>query len=101
MSESAISKSAQQFPAKPWIVRPQVPDELFIDREKHLKYFYESALDTARGRSMSAVLMGRRSAALPIASSLSKTQRTQTRLCLSIILSRINPRDGSNSLKNI
>jgi len=60
MSESVISKSAQQFPAKPWIVRPQVPDELFTDREEHLKYFYESALDTASKRSMSTVLMGRR-----------------------------------------
>jgi len=59
MSESAISKSAQQFPAKPWIVRPQVPDELFIDRGD-LKYFYEYALKTASGRSMSTVLMGRR-----------------------------------------
>ena len=59
-TESTILKSAQQFPAKPWIIRPQVPDEVFTDRDEHLNYFYKYALKTASGRAMSTVLMGRR-----------------------------------------
>ncbi|MEM7535201.1 MAG: hypothetical protein AAF639_23695 [Chloroflexota bacterium] len=60
MPEKTILTSAQQFPAKPWIIRLQVPDEVFTDRDEHLTYLYEYALKTASGRAMSTVLMGRR-----------------------------------------
>jgi len=43
-----------------WVIRPQVPDEVFTDRAEFLEYFYKSALETANRRTMSTVLLGQR-----------------------------------------
>ncbi|MEA3341933.1 MAG: hypothetical protein U9R15_18375, partial [Chloroflexota bacterium] len=50
------SKSA----AAPWVVKPLVPEEVYTDRERFLKYFYEAALKAATRRTMSTVLLGQR-----------------------------------------
>ena len=50
------SKSA----ATPWVVKPLVSEEVYTDRERFLKYFYEAALKAATRRTMSTVLLGQR-----------------------------------------
>ncbi|MBV7330393.1 hypothetical protein KFU94_19525, partial [Chloroflexi bacterium TSY] len=48
------------FPSDPWVIKPQVLDEIFTDRSEFLEYFYETARKAATRRAMSTVLLGQR-----------------------------------------
>lgn len=50
--------SEQPYPS--WVLRPQVPDEVYTDRQEFLNYFYEAALHAIERRTMSTVLLGTR-----------------------------------------
>lgn len=52
--------SPTNFPATPWVIKPQVPDEIFTDRQEFLEYFYQAARKAAERRTMSSVLLGQR-----------------------------------------
>lgn len=52
--------SPTNFPAAPWVIKPQVPDEIFTDRQEFLEYFYDAARKAADRRTMSTVLLGQR-----------------------------------------
>jgi hypothetical protein len=43
-----------------WAIRPLVPEEVYTDREEHLEYLYNAALDAGSRRTMSTVLLGQR-----------------------------------------
>jgi len=43
-----------------WAIRPLVPEEVYTDREEHLEYLYNAALDAIGRRTMSTVLLGQR-----------------------------------------
>ncbi len=43
-----------------WVIRPQVPEPVYTDRQEFLDYFYHAALETAARRTMSTVLLGQR-----------------------------------------
>ncbi|MBV7330912.1 hypothetical protein KFU94_22245 [Chloroflexi bacterium TSY] len=43
-----------------WVIEPLVPDEIYTDRAEFIDYFYQAALDAARRRTVSTVLLGRR-----------------------------------------
>ncbi|MCP4347088.1 MAG: hypothetical protein GY795_16365 [Desulfobacterales bacterium] len=43
-----------------WVVRLDVPEEVYTDRHEFLDYFYKTALKAAHRRSMSTVLLGQR-----------------------------------------
>jgi len=43
-----------------WAVRPQVPAEVYTDRQEFIDYFYHAALETIPRRTMSSVLLGQR-----------------------------------------
>ncbi|MEM7538218.1 MAG: hypothetical protein AAF639_38985, partial [Chloroflexota bacterium] len=60
MSNNTPPREAAHFPQNPWIIRPDVPDEIYTDRTEFLDYFYQSALRAADRRSISTVLLGQR-----------------------------------------
>ncbi|MCP4345048.1 MAG: hypothetical protein GY795_05925 [Desulfobacterales bacterium] len=43
-----------------WIVRTEVPEEVYTDRQELMDYFYNAALKAATRRTMSTVLLGQR-----------------------------------------
>ncbi len=43
-----------------WAIRPLVPEEVYTDREEHLEYLYNAAIDAIGRRTMSTVLLGQR-----------------------------------------
>ena len=43
-----------------WAIRPLVPREVYTDREEHIDYLYNAALDAIGQRTMSTVLLGQR-----------------------------------------
>ncbi len=43
-----------------WVVKPLVPEEVYTDRAEFLEYFYNAALNAARRRTRSTVLLGQR-----------------------------------------
>jgi hypothetical protein len=43
-----------------WAIRPLVPEEVYTNREEHLEYLYNAALDAIGRRTMSTVLLGQR-----------------------------------------
>ncbi len=44
-----------------WVIRTEVPEEVYTDRHEHMNYFfYNSALKAATRRTMSTVLLGQR-----------------------------------------
>jgi len=43
-----------------WAIRSLVPEEVYTDREKHLEYLYNAAIDAIGRRTMSTVLLGQR-----------------------------------------
>ncbi|MDM8518772.1 hypothetical protein QUF64_01895 [Anaerolineales bacterium HSG6] len=43
-----------------WVVRPQVPDSVFTDRQEYLDYLYKAALNINMRRTISTVLLGQR-----------------------------------------
>lgn len=49
-----------RYKSTPWVVKPLVADEIYVDREEFLDYFYEDAHRSVTRRGMSTVLLGRR-----------------------------------------
>jgi hypothetical protein len=43
-----------------WAIRPLVPREVYMDRQEHIDYLYNAALDAIGRRTMSTVLLGQR-----------------------------------------
>jgi hypothetical protein len=43
-----------------WAIRPLVSEEVYTDREEHLEYLYNAAVDAITRRTMSTVLLGQR-----------------------------------------
>jgi len=43
-----------------WAIRPLVPREVYTDRQEHIDYLYNAALDAIGRRTMSTVLLGQR-----------------------------------------
>ena len=43
-----------------WAIRPLVSEEVYTNREEHLEYLYNAALDAIGRRTMSTVLLGQR-----------------------------------------
>ncbi|MCP4694230.1 MAG: hypothetical protein GY859_39720, partial [Desulfobacterales bacterium] len=43
-----------------WVVKTEVAEEVYTDREEFLDYFYNAALNAAGRRTMSTVLLGQR-----------------------------------------
>jgi len=43
-----------------WAIRPLVPHEVYTDRQEHIDYLYNAALDAIGRRTMSTVLLGQR-----------------------------------------
>jgi len=43
-----------------WAIRPLVSEEVYTDREEHLEYLYNAAIDAIGRRTMSTVLLGQR-----------------------------------------
>ena len=43
-----------------WAIRPLVPEEVYTNREEHLEYLYNAALNAIGRRTMSTVLLGQR-----------------------------------------
>ncbi|MDL1963837.1 MAG: hypothetical protein LWW98_05775 [Deltaproteobacteria bacterium] len=43
-----------------WAIRPLVPREVYTDRQEHIDYLYNAALDAIGQRTMSTVLLGQR-----------------------------------------
>ncbi|MCP4108266.1 MAG: hypothetical protein GY749_22440 [Desulfobacteraceae bacterium] len=43
-----------------WVIRTEVPEEVYTDRHEHMNYFYNAALKAATRRTMSTVLLGQR-----------------------------------------
>ena len=41
-----------------WAIRPLVPREVYTDRQEHIDYLYNAALDAIGRRTMSTVLFG-------------------------------------------
>jgi len=60
MSNNMPPREADDFKQHPWIIRPDVPDEIYTDRTEFLDYFYQAALDAAERRTTSTVLLGQR-----------------------------------------
>ena len=60
MSNNTPPREAANFKQHPWIIRPDVPDEIYTNRTEFLDYFYQAALDAGRRRAMSTVLLGQR-----------------------------------------
>jgi len=48
------------YKSTPWVVKPLVADEIYVDRQEFLDYFYEDAHRSVKRRGMSTVLLGRR-----------------------------------------
>ncbi len=47
-------------PHSAWVIRPQVPEAVYTDRQEFLEYFYNAALHAIERRTMSTVLLGTR-----------------------------------------
>ncbi|MCD4765767.1 MAG: hypothetical protein K8R34_04580 [Methanosarcinales archaeon] len=43
-----------------WAIRPLVPEEVYTNREEHLEYLYNAAIDAIGRRTTSTVLLGQR-----------------------------------------
>jgi len=43
-----------------WAIRPLVPREVYTDRQEHIDYLYNAAIDAVGRRTMSTVLLGQR-----------------------------------------
>ncbi|MDL1979308.1 MAG: hypothetical protein LWX52_14655 [Deltaproteobacteria bacterium] len=43
-----------------WAIRPLVSEDVYTDREEHLEYLYNAAIDASTRRTMSTVLLGQR-----------------------------------------
>jgi hypothetical protein len=43
-----------------WAIRPLVSEDVYTNREEHLEYLYNAAIDAATRRTMSTVLLGQR-----------------------------------------
>ena len=43
-----------------WAIRPLVPPEVYTNRQEHIDYLYNAALDATGRRTMSTVLLGQR-----------------------------------------
>jgi len=43
-----------------WAIRPLVSEEVYTNREEHLEYLYNAAIDATTRRTMSTVLLGQR-----------------------------------------
>ncbi|ETR73922.1 MAG: hypothetical protein OMM_00584 [Candidatus Magnetoglobus multicellularis str. Araruama] len=43
-----------------WVIKPDISEEVYTDREHHLNYFYQAALRAATRRTTSTVLFGQR-----------------------------------------
>ncbi|MCP4349826.1 MAG: hypothetical protein GY795_30465 [Desulfobacterales bacterium] len=43
-----------------WVVKTDVPEQVYTDRQEFLDYFYKAALEAAHRRTMSTVLLGQR-----------------------------------------
>ncbi len=43
-----------------WAIRTLVPEAVYTDRREHIDYFYQTALNAIRRRSMATVLLGQR-----------------------------------------
>jgi hypothetical protein len=49
-----------QHPQTKYAIRPIVPEAVYTNRQEHLKYLYQTALNAIDRRSMSVVLLGQR-----------------------------------------
>jgi AAA+ ATPase superfamily predicted ATPase len=49
-----------QYAQPKYAIRPIVPETVYTNRNEHLKYLYQAALNAIERRSMSVVLLGRR-----------------------------------------
>jgi len=43
-----------------WVIKPDVPDEIYTDRQEFIEGFVKDAYDAIRRRTMSMVLLGQR-----------------------------------------
>jgi Cdc6-like AAA superfamily ATPase len=49
-----------QYAQPKYAIRPIVPETVYTNRNEHLNYLYQAALNAIERRSMSVVLLGRR-----------------------------------------
>jgi len=43
-----------------WVIKPDVPDEIYTDRQEFIEDFVKEAYEAIRRRTMSMVLLGQR-----------------------------------------
>ena len=59
MKTNLVDPSAKRS-SSIWAIRPLVPEEVYSNREEHLEYLYNAAMDAIGRRTMSSVLLGQR-----------------------------------------
>lgn len=58
LMENSMSDNPMLYKSTPWVIKPLVPDEIYVDREEFLDYFYKDAHRAVERSGMSTVLLG-------------------------------------------